>query len=131
MEVERPERGQERVRVAARLRAAARVRDRELVNEGERPAPDPSGEDAREVDPAQPDRSAPLDESHDSLGARPEGPHDDTPARGMRSEHAVRVVALAGDEPLDVLRDRQPVGPLTVLRKTGNRECGFRSRRDP
>jgi hypothetical protein len=58
------------------------------------------------VEPAKPDRLERVRNDHDPFDPGPERPHDDAAAGRVSAEHAVRVVMIASDEPLDLSSDR-------------------------
>ena len=105
MEVQLPQGREERVRIADRDGLSLGVGDLELVPERQRRAGHASREDSRGVNAPQAHRLPAAGQDRDAIGSRPVRPHDDAAPRGVGAEQPVRVVVVASDELLDLLRD--------------------------
>ena len=98
--VEVRQRRREAVGILRRPRAAVRIVDLELVGHGQRSARQRSLEQPARMHPLELDARRLHD---DRLRRRVQRPHDDTALGGsVRAQHGVRVVVIAGDEPVEL-----------------------------
>ncbi len=102
VEVDLPQRGQERVRVAHRERPALAVLDVELVAQRQSRARHRALEDAAGVAQLELDRVAALGSGDDLGGVGPVGADHHAAVLGMRAEQPVRLGEVAVDDGLDV-----------------------------
>ena len=86
-----------------RVRRPVRVGDLQLVAQRQLAAGHGALEDAGGMTARQLDVGTVLDLRHHPLGGGPEGADDDVPVLLVRAQQAMRVVQVAGDDPLDVL----------------------------